>query len=57
MLSQTKSKITAAEYLTTQKTSDVKHEFFDSAISAIAGASKKHNQRYSNLVRILGNEL
>jgi Uma2 family endonuclease len=57
MLSQTKSKITAAQYLTAQRTSDVKHEFFDGAICAIAGASKKHNQLCSNLVRILGNEL
>ncbi|MEA1967543.1 MAG: Uma2 family endonuclease, partial [Thermodesulfobacteriota bacterium] len=57
MLSQTKIKITPKEYLASERISEVRHEFFDGTIFAMAGASKKHNQISSNIVRIIGNQL
>ncbi len=49
--------MTAAEYLAAERLSDIRHEFFDGAIFAMAGASKAHNQISSNLVRVIGNAL
>ena len=57
MLSQSITKMTAAEYLAAERLSKVKHEFFKGRIVAMAGASRKHNQISSNLVRIIGNQL
>lgn len=49
--------MTAEQYLAFERTSEVKHEFFNGAIFAMAGASKAHNLISSNLVRVIGNEL
>jgi Uma2 family endonuclease len=57
MLPQTKATMTSAEYLASERLSNARHEFFDGAIFAMAGASKAHNQISSNLVRLLGNAL
>ena len=57
MLSQSIIKITAEEYLAAERLSEVRHEFLNGTIFAMAGASRKHNQISSNLVRILGNQL
>ncbi len=57
MLSQAKTKVTSTEYLAAERMSDVRHEFFDGTIFAMAGASKRHNQISSNLVRIIGNQI
>ena len=54
---QTKTKITPEEYLTAERISELKHEFFDGTVFAMAGASKRHNQICSNLVRIIGNQV
>jgi Uma2 family endonuclease len=54
---QTKTKITPEEYLAAERISELKHEFFDGTIFAMAGASKRHNQISSNLVRIIGNQV
>ena len=40
-----------------ERESDTRHEFFNGAVFAMAGASRRHNQLNSNLVRILGNFL
>ena len=57
MLSQTKIKIRPEEYLAAERISETRHEFFDGIVFAMAGASKKHNQISSNLVRIIGNQV
>ncbi|MFT4924347.1 MAG: Uma2 family endonuclease [Phenylobacterium sp.] len=57
MLPQTKTEMTSEQYLAAERISEVKHEFFDGAIFAMAGASKTHNLISSNLVRIIGNAL
>ncbi|MCP4695496.1 MAG: Uma2 family endonuclease [Gammaproteobacteria bacterium] len=57
MLSQLKTKITPEEYLAAERLSEVRHEFFDGEIFAMAGAARKHNRISSNLVRHIGNQL
>ncbi|KOR30845.1 hypothetical protein TI05_13340 [Achromatium sp. WMS3] len=57
MLAQAITKVTAQEYLLTERASAIKHEFIDGEVFAMAGASKKHNQIASNLVRIIGNQI
>jgi Uma2 family endonuclease len=50
-------KLTAAEYFTIEEKSDVKHEFFDGEMFAMAGASREHNALTRNLVIELGGRL
>ena len=57
MPSQTSIKFTPNEYLVNERKSEIKHEFLDGVVFAMAGASKKHNQISSNLVRIIGNQI
>jgi len=57
MFSQAKTKMTSAEYLAAERAAEVRHEFFDGAVFAMAGASKKHNQISANLMRLIGNQL
>ena len=57
MLPQLKTKMTPEEYLDAERISETRHEFLDGTIFAMTGASRKHNQITSNLVRILGNYL
>lgn len=57
MFSQTKTNMTPEEYLAAERIAEVRHEFFDGTIFAMAGGSKKHNQISSNLVRIIGNQI
>ncbi len=51
------NKISPEEYLTSERASDIKNEYFDGEIFAMAGASREHNQISSNIVRVLGNQL
>lgn len=46
-----------AEYLSFERGSQEKHEFFQGEIFAMVGASERHNLIVSNLVRELGNLL
>lgn len=42
-LPKPRTRMTIAEYLEMEKTSEVKHEYLDGAIYAMSGASKRHN--------------
>ncbi|MGD9857320.1 MAG: Uma2 family endonuclease [Planctomycetaceae bacterium] len=48
---------TVDEYLAFERASDIKHEFYDGEIFAMAGATEGHNLIVGNLVRRLGNAL
>lgn len=51
------AKITPEEYLFLERQSEIKHEYFDGEIFAMAGASRRHCKLSANLVRIIGNKL
>ena len=50
MLLQGKNKISPEEYLTSERESEIRNEYFDGEIFAMAGASREHNQISSNIV-------
>lgn len=54
---QKKTRITPEEYLEFERTSEIKHEYFEGEIFAMVGASLNHNKISINLVRELGNRL
>lgn len=39
-----------------ERASNIKNEFLDGEIFAMAGASREHNQISANIVRVLGNQ-
>jgi Uma2 family endonuclease len=45
--------MTAEEYLEFEKTSDIRHEFVDGVLRAMAGESRRHNDIVLNLVEAL----
>jgi Uma2 family endonuclease len=49
--------ITPQEYLLQERIADIKSEYLNGEIFAMAGASREHNQIASNVVRLLGNQL
>ncbi|TVR58107.1 MAG: Uma2 family endonuclease, partial [Candidatus Competibacteraceae bacterium] len=49
--------LTPEQYLSQERRSKTKSEYFDGEIFAMAGASREHNQISANLVRVLGNHL
>ncbi|MBH1970479.1 Uma2 family endonuclease [Moraxellaceae bacterium AER2_44_116] len=49
--------ISEAEYLTGEKLSDIKHEYIDGEVYAMAGASASHNRLTLNVARKIGNHL
>ena len=49
--------ISSEEYLSGELESEVKHEYIDGIVYAMAGASKKHNILSGNVFRELGNQL
>lgn len=51
MTPQKKTKMTPEEYLEFEKTSELKHEYFDGKLFAMVGARKNHNWISSNIVR------
>jgi len=57
MLSREHDKISPAEYLSMERYSEIRNEYFDGEIFAMAGASREHNQISSNIVRVIGNQL
>ena len=57
MLLKEENKISPEEYLVSERKSEIRNEYFDGEIFAMAGASREHNQIASNIVRILGNQL
>ena len=52
-----KRRLTAAEYLTTEATADVRHEFHDGEMFAMSGGTLWHNLIKDNFARALGNRL
>ncbi|MCP4106982.1 MAG: Uma2 family endonuclease, partial [Desulfobacteraceae bacterium] len=57
MLLQEKNGISLEEYLTAERESEIKNEYFGGEIFAMAGASREHNQISANIVRVLGNQM
>lgn len=55
--SQPRIHLTPEQYLSQERRSDIKSEYFNGEIFAMAGASREHNQISANLVRVLGNQL
>ncbi|NOQ36936.1 MAG: Uma2 family endonuclease [Methylococcaceae bacterium] len=49
--------ISEADYLEGEKISDIKHEYIDGEVYAMAGASRKHNIVSANIARLFGNHL
>ena len=57
MSSQPKPRFTPEEYLTIDRQSEHKHEYFDGEIFAMTGASRKHNLISVNVAATLNNQL
>ena len=51
--SREKKRMTPEEYIVFEKTSDMKHEYFDGEIFAMAGATPNHNRIQHNISGIL----
>ena len=49
--------LTTEQYLSQERQSDTKSDYFDGEIFAMSDASREHNQISANLVRVLGNQL
>jgi len=49
--------ITEEEYLSLERESEIRHEYYDGEIFAMSGASRKHNLITANVIRELGNQL
>jgi len=56
-LSQEKLRMTPAEYLEFERTSEIKHEYFDGEVFAMAGAKPNHNLINANIVSELRNRI
>ncbi len=52
-----KSKMTPQEYLDFERKSDIKHEYFDGEIFAMAGAKRRHNVINSNFNGLIWQQL
>lgn len=52
-----KPRVTPEAYLAFEMTSEIRHEYFDGEIFAMAGGSLNHNRISRNIVRSLGNRL
>ena len=50
-------KVSVEDYLARERESDVRHEYVDGELFAMAGASRAHGIAVTNLVRELGNRL
>lgn len=53
----TPQRMTEAEYLAFERESDIKHEYLDGYVIAMAGASRQHNLICANLSRLIGNHI
>lgn len=51
------ARLSAEQYLSQERQSETKSEYFDGEIFAMADASREHNQISANLIRVLGNQL
>ena len=51
------NRLSAEQYLSQERQSETKSEYFDGEIFAMAGVSREHNQISANLIRVFGNQL
>jgi len=56
-LPKLKKKISVADYLESEKISQIKHEYIEGEVYAMAGTSKNHNRVIKNILRKLENHL
>ena len=54
---QDPQRMTEAEYLEFERTSEIKHEFLEGEVFAMSSASRAHNLVYVNLLRMLSTQL
>jgi len=54
---QPKMQLTPEEYLAIERESDIKSEYFEGEIFAVAGAGRNHNLVEANIMRVLGNQM
>lgn len=54
---QPKHRYTVTEYLESERSSDIRHEYLDGELYAMGGASYLHTVVAGNLARVLGNQL
>lgn len=54
---RTRRFLTLDDYFMVEQMSDVRHEYVEGDVLAMAGGSPRHNQIASNLVRVVGNAL
>jgi Uma2 family endonuclease len=57
MSTASQRKFTVAEYLAREEQSEIKHEFYQGEIFAMAGGSLRHARLAATLIRLLGNKL
>lgn len=57
MSAMPKTKLTPEEYLEFERNSEIKHEYFDGEIFAMAGAKRNHNQIVGNLTGLVWQHL
>ncbi len=57
MLLHKKTQVMPEEYLAYERKAEIRSEYINGEIFAMAGASRNHNRILSNLVRVLGNQL
>jgi Uma2 family endonuclease len=50
-------RLSVDEYLAIERDSEVKHEYFDGELFAMAGATEQHNLIVASLIREIGNQL
>jgi len=55
--SQRKEKMTPQEYLEFERTTEIRHEYFDGEIFAMVGASLNHNRINGNILQKLKNQI
>ncbi|MBF0232265.1 MAG: Uma2 family endonuclease [Desulfamplus sp.] len=55
--SKRKEKLTPQEYLEFERTTDIRHEYFDGEIFAMVGASLNHNRINGNILQKLKNQI
>jgi Uma2 family endonuclease len=56
-LAKTPRRLTEAEYLTIEHAAELKSEFFDGEMFAMAGGTPQHSLIATNLARVIGNQL
>ncbi len=56
-LAQPKNLYTPEEYLELERKSEIRHEYIDGEIFEMSGATKRHNQIFANIIRLLGNQI